>query len=62
MTVISSAYKAICMLSGGCGMSFMNGLKSVGEMIEPCGTPLGKYRVRDELLLKITNDCMHDSS
>ena len=33
--VISSAYEAICMFSGGCGMLCMNRLKSVGERTEP---------------------------
>ena len=35
VVVISSAYEAICMFLGGCGMSCMNRLKSVGERTEP---------------------------
>ena len=48
--IMSSAFEAICMFSGGCGMSCMKRLKSLGEKTVPRGTPLEKYCVCDDLL------------
>ena len=50
--VMSSAYEAmlVWVCCCGVGMSCMYKLNRVGERTEPCGTPFGKLRVRDDLL------------
>ena len=61
--VILSAYEAICMFLGGCGMSCMNRLKSVGgedRALSIMCLEFRKYHVLADLLLKITNDRLHD--
>ena len=56
--VMSSAYVIMCTFSGGCGMSDVYMLKSVGDRTPPCGTPVCCILICDFVLLYVVYICL----